>query len=90
MSNNTAFPGMGWSGAQQNSVHQIQTASGPQLIWTGDRWYSALDSLKGHDFQFWAPITWGPPDPNSENPKAPVPLPLGSPRTFSLVLPAAV
>ena len=49
MSSNSAFPGMGWSGAQQNGVYEIQTASGPQLIWTGDRWYSSEDSLKGHE-----------------------------------------
>jgi hypothetical protein len=31
-------------------VHEIMTSTGPQLIWTGDRWYSADDALKGHDY----------------------------------------
>ena len=39
MTNNSAFPGIAWSGAQQNGVYQIETTAGPQLIWTGDRWY---------------------------------------------------
>ena len=86
MTNNSAFPTLGWSGAQQNGVHRVNTTSGPQLIWTGDRWYSALDGLKGHDFQFWAPLKWAPPDASSEFPEAPVLLPIGNPATFSLEL----
>ena len=37
--------------AQQNCVFEVQTSDGPQMVWTGDRWMSALDHLKSHDFQ---------------------------------------
>ena len=42
--------------AQQNCVFEVQTSSGPQMIWTGDRWMSAPDHMKSHDFQFWGKL----------------------------------
>ena len=42
--------------AQQNYVFQV----GEQFIWTGDRWKSAPDHLKSHDFQYWAPLSFLP------------------------------
>jgi hypothetical protein len=88
MTNNSATQSVSWSGAQQNGVHTIVTTSGPRLIWSGDRWYSADDALKGHDYQFWVALRWGPPDPHSDFPEAPTLLPLGNSTTFSLSLPA--
>ncbi len=45
--------------AQQAYVMQVQTKTGPQFIWMGDLWGSALDNIKGHDFQYWsAPLTF--------------------------------
>ena len=86
-SNSSAFPAMGWSGAQQNGVHEVLTAHGRQLLWTGDRWYSAPDALKGHDLQFWAPLSWGPPDPAAFFPQAPVLQHIGNPVEFALDMP---
>lgn len=38
--------------AQQNCVFEVQTSNGTtQMIWTGDRWMSAPDHKKSHDFQ---------------------------------------
>ena len=64
--------GYSWSGAQQNSVFAASTAEGTLLIWTGDRWYSSSDAMKGHDLQHWAPLAWLPPDPGAPFPTAPV------------------
>ena len=45
--------------AQQNYIAQIQDANGEtQYIWTGDRWKSAEDGLKGHDFQYWQVLSF--------------------------------
>jgi hypothetical protein len=45
--------------AQQAYVMQVKTKTGPQFIWMGDLWGSALDNIKGHDFQYWsAPLTF--------------------------------
>ena len=27
-------------------------------VWAADRWLSAPDDLKSHDFQYWAPLSW--------------------------------
>merc|ERR1712087_748414 len=35
--------------AQQNYVLQI----GEQYLWSGDRWKSSKDAVKGHDYQYW-------------------------------------
>ena len=45
--------------AQQAYVMKVKTKTGPQFIWMGDLWGSALDNIKGHDFQYWsAPLTF--------------------------------
>eukprot|EP01062_Namystynia_karyoxenos_P029787 TRINITY_DN22323_c0_g1_i1.p1 TRINITY_DN22323_c0_g1~~TRINITY_DN22323_c0_g1_i1.p1 ORF type:complete len:366 (+),score=96.21 TRINITY_DN22323_c0_g1_i1:85-1182(+) len=47
------------TGAQQNYVARLRAASGGYVyLWTGDRWASAPDHLKGHDLQFWQPLTF--------------------------------
>ena len=40
--------------AQQTHVAIIPAKGGPAFIWMGDRWGSAPDKIKGHDFQFWS------------------------------------
>jgi Glycosyl hydrolases family 43 len=40
--------------AQQTFVMPLQTSSGLQFIWMGDLWGSAMDNVKGHDYQFWS------------------------------------
>lgn len=42
--------------AQQNYVIEVDTPSGREYIWTGDRWQQSPDGLKGHDPQFWVPL----------------------------------
>ena len=45
--------------AQQNFIAQIKNEQGDlQYMWTGDRWKSAMDHLKGHDFQYWQFLTF--------------------------------
>jgi Glycosyl hydrolases family 43 len=47
-------------GAQQTQIARLETTAGPAYIWMGDRWGSAPDGRKGHDFQFWsAPLQFG-------------------------------
>ena len=42
---------------QHNTIFQVNTTNnGIQYIWSGDRWQSALDGLKGHDFTYWQPM----------------------------------
>ena len=40
--------------AQQAHVARFPTRGGDIYTWTGDRWGSRLDGIKGHDFQFWS------------------------------------
>lgn len=43
--------------AQQNFVITVPGAGGKStFLWTGDRWQSAPDGLKDHDFQTWLPL----------------------------------
>lgn len=44
--------------SQQNYVVEVQTATGIEYVWTGDRWQQAPDGIKGHDPQFWAPLSF--------------------------------
>jgi hypothetical protein len=45
------------SKAQQNFVISVPGSDGKILyLWTGDRWQSAPDGLKDHDFQSWLPL----------------------------------
>jgi len=46
--------------AQETWVARIPTPGEPVFIWMGDRWGSNLDGIKGHDFQFWAPLHFSP------------------------------
>jgi hypothetical protein len=40
--------------AQQTFVMPLQTTAGIQYIWMGDLWGSALNNIKGNDFQYWS------------------------------------
>jgi len=45
--------------AQQTFVVQVQNSTlGVEYLWAGDRWQQAPDYLKGHDPQFWVPLTF--------------------------------
>jgi len=46
--------------AQQTWVAKIPTPDGPIFIWMADRWGSNPDGFVGHDFQYWAPMEFGP------------------------------
>jgi hypothetical protein len=46
--------------AQETWVARIPTPEGPAFIWLADRWQSCPDGVKGHDFQFWAPLMFSP------------------------------
>ena len=46
--------------AQQTYVAALPTPNGTQLMWMADRWGSRPDHIKGHDFQYWAPIEISP------------------------------
>jgi hypothetical protein len=53
-------PGRITVNAQQTHIAVIETIDGAEYIWIGDRWGSAPDGRKGHDFQFWsAPLQFG-------------------------------
>lgn len=66
-SNHSGYPGniMPWnatqgkylSGAQQFSVAPIPTTSGVVPVYIGQRFGSADDGLKCHDYQYWGPLT---------------------------------
>jgi hypothetical protein len=51
--------------AQQTWIVKIPMAGGPVFIWMADRWRSAPDGIKGHDFQFWSPPLKFNPDDNT-------------------------
>ena len=41
--------------AQQNFVIRIKNNNGStSYVWTGDRWQSSKDGIKGHDLQYWS------------------------------------
>eukprot|EP01116_Phalansterium_solitarium_P010020 TRINITY_DN24401_c0_g1_i1.p1 TRINITY_DN24401_c0_g1~~TRINITY_DN24401_c0_g1_i1.p1 ORF type:complete len:347 (-),score=107.94 TRINITY_DN24401_c0_g1_i1:115-1155(-) len=43
--------------SQQTSITGVQLADGSYTyLWQGDRWQSAPDGLKGHDFSYWGPL----------------------------------
>jgi len=44
--------------SQQNYIIQIATTTGTAYVWTGDRWQQAPDGIKGHEPQFWVPLTF--------------------------------
>jgi hypothetical protein len=44
--------------AQQTYVAALPTSKGESLMWMADRWGSRTDHVKGHDLQYWAPLTF--------------------------------
>jgi hypothetical protein len=40
--------------AQQAQITSLPTIDGEKLIWIGDRWGSADDGVKGHDYTYWS------------------------------------
>lgn len=46
--------------AQQTYVATIPSPGGPTMLWMADRWGSRPDHIKGHDFQYWAPLHFTP------------------------------
>jgi len=45
--------------AQQTDVMSYYSAPNQlQYIWIGDRWQSAPDGIKGHDFTYWGPLVF--------------------------------
>ena len=44
--------------AQQNFVISVGVGNETTFVWTGDRWQQAPDGLKGHEGQFWAPLSF--------------------------------
>jgi hypothetical protein len=44
--------------AQQTDIFEFLSASGSQYMWIGDRWQSAPDAIKAHDFTYWSPLAF--------------------------------
>jgi hypothetical protein len=44
--------------AQQTHIFSFLTPHGPRYMWQGDRWQSAPDQIKGHDFTYWSPLSF--------------------------------
>lgn len=42
--------------AQQSYVFSVNTTNGIEWIWYGDRWQSAEDRIKAHDFTYFGPL----------------------------------
>eukprot|EP00698_Gefionella_okellyi_P002081 TRINITY_DN11960_c0_g1_i1.p1 TRINITY_DN11960_c0_g1~~TRINITY_DN11960_c0_g1_i1.p1 ORF type:complete len:390 (-),score=94.49 TRINITY_DN11960_c0_g1_i1:847-1995(-) len=42
--------------AQQTDIYLYESDEGVQFAWYGDRWQSAPDRVKGHDFTYWSPL----------------------------------
>jgi hypothetical protein len=67
---------------QQTYVAELPTVGGTVLMWMADRWGSRPDHIKGHDFQYWAPLRVaedGSIQPFRDTPEWTVELQLGSP-----------
>lgn len=43
---------------QQTHIATLHTSDGPQLLWMADLWGSRPDGVKGHDLQYWGPLTF--------------------------------
>lgn len=51
--------GTSYTHTQQSSIIQVGLEGGDTAyVWVGDRWGSAPDGLKSHDFQFWQPLVF--------------------------------
>jgi len=44
--------------SQQNFVIEVNSDLGTEYVWTGDRWQQAPDGIKGHEPQYWTPLTF--------------------------------
>jgi len=44
--------------AQQTDIAVLPGRKGDVYLWVGDRWHSSTDSVKGHDFQHWAVLSF--------------------------------
>ena len=45
--------------AQQSNIFAYTNGAGEtQYGWYGDRWQSAPDGVKGHDFTYWSPLAF--------------------------------
>ena len=54
------FNGSIATASQQTNVFPIRgNGSETRFMWQGDRWQSAPDQLKSHDFTFWKPLDFG-------------------------------
>ena len=42
--------------SQQTHIFSFLSPKGTQYMWQGDRWQSAPDGIKGHDFTYWQPL----------------------------------
>merc|ERR1712146_658312 len=66
--------------AQENYVFQVHSAAAraagapPTYIYTGDRWSSAPDHLKSHDFQYWYPLQFSSSSNDSKTPPTIAPM----------------
>ena len=62
------FPATRVIAAQESFVVEYTSSGGNGYLYVGDRWTSAPDHLKSHDFQFWHPLefndTLTPPVPS--------------------------
>jgi len=62
------FPAKRVIAAQESFVVEYTSSGGLGYLYVGDRWTSASDHLKSHDFQFWHPLefndTLTPPVPS--------------------------
>eukprot|EP00045_Choanoeca_perplexa_P018429 m.291442 g.291442 ORF g.291442 m.291442 type:complete len:378 (-) comp17816_c0_seq6:185-1318(-) len=47
--------------AQQNVIVKVPSSNGTTtLLWTGDRWQSSPDGIRGHALQYWDILQWDP------------------------------
>lgn len=44
--------------AQQSFIAEVDTPSGKEYLWAGDRWEQSWDGTKGHDPQTWVPLVF--------------------------------
>jgi hypothetical protein len=53
--------------SQQSDIFAVDTPTGKEYVWAGDRWEQSPDGTKGHDPQLWVPIVF-----NNDNSIAPL------------------
>ena len=59
-SGSNPFGGSIATSAQQTNVFPVVLSNGETaFMWQGDRWQSAPDHLKSHDFTYWRPLSFG-------------------------------